>query len=139
MAIRRLIEGPDYGAGVVVLRKFADGMRVLCLWNGDQADIPKGSMDPDDDGALDAALRELREEAGITSIEFPWGMDSVVVGNLTAYVGLTEQDAIIRPNPKTGDTEHSDSEWLPAASAANNFTGDLAHIVGWAVVRTHTY
>jgi 8-oxo-dGTP pyrophosphatase MutT (NUDIX family) len=137
--VRRLIEGPDYAAGIVVMRKFADGLRVLCLWNGAEADIPKGQMEPDDDGALDAGLRELREEAGITAIEFPWGKDSVVVGNMTAYVGLTEQDVAIRPNPVTGDVEHTDSEWIPASQAAATFSGDLAHIVGWAILRTHTY
>lgn len=138
-AIRRLIEGHDFGAGVVVLRKFADGYRILCLIGDHGSDIPKGGMEPDDDGALDAALRELREEAGITSIEFPWGTDSVVVGDLMAFVGLTEQDAVIRPNPETGEAEHDRAEWLPIATAQESFEGDLAHIVGWAVLRANTY
>lgn len=131
-AIRCLIEGPDYSAGVVVMRRFADGLRVLCIMDGESPDIPKGGVEPDDKDILSTALRELSEEAGITAIEFPWGHDTVTAGHITAFVGLTEQDVMIRPNPETGVTEHTSFKWVPIVKAPDFFSGDLGHIVSWA-------
>ncbi len=64
----------EVSAGGVVARREADGMWVVALLKtehkrGEVWVLPKGHVEPDEkETAADAALREVREEAGITSL-----------------------------------------------------------------------
>lgn len=66
-------EGMARAAVAAVFRAGADGAEVLLIhraedpadpWSGHMA-FPGGRVDPSDDGTLDAAIREAREEVGI--------------------------------------------------------------------------
>ena len=56
-------------SGIVVLRRVAVGWRVLLLRAFRNWDFPKGLIAPGED-PLTAALREAREETGLTELTF---------------------------------------------------------------------
>lgn len=125
----------DMGAGFVVFRQFSDGYKLLCLIGPGGYDIPKGHIDTSDPSILSAALRELREETGITSVEMFMGQDPITAGRLVVFIGLTQQDPILTPNAETGITEHQMALWIDPSDAARYFDGDIATVVGKAVGR----
>ena len=75
----------DPGAGVVVVRKFNDEYKVLGLRLFGKYDLPKGKIDGDED-SITAAIRETKEEACITDLEFKWGMSSYQTGPVTIFL-----------------------------------------------------
>jgi 8-oxo-dGTP pyrophosphatase MutT (NUDIX family) len=123
----------DYppGAGIVVIRMFPDGWRVLCLHTEDFMDIPKGGIDPGED-VLSAALRETQEEVSITDLQFEWGLTAFKISRMTIFVASTEQDSIITPNPHTGIVEHLGSSWLSWDDASREVKPWLSPCILWA-------
>ena len=98
-------------AGIIVLKQVGLEYRVLGLRIYEKYDLPKGNIEPGEN-TFDAAIRETYEEAGLSDIKFPWGYKTFRVSHVTLYVGVTEQDPIIRPNPATGECEHHAAKWL---------------------------
>ena len=97
-------------AGIVVLRHLDGGWNVLCLkTHNNEYDLTKGIVDEGED-ILSAAIRETREEAGITDI---------YDGN-SMFVGVTDQEPEILPNPYTGIKEHTGYAWIPIMEAVNS-------------------
>ena len=119
------------GAGIVVVRNFADGWKVLILKTGRGFDLPKGGSDPGEP-YLETALRETYEETGIYDIEFSWGTTFIPLDNLRFYLARTEQDAIIRANPETGEFEHISAVWTDWDSATENIYPYLVPAITWA-------
>ena len=119
------------GAGIVVVRQFDQGWRVLGLILDDLIDIPKGVIEPDEK-PLQTAIRETLEEAGLSQINFEWGTEPLVVDQLTCYVASTQQDPIIIQNPKTGIYEHQGFAWLTWEEMLGDCYPYLQPAVGWA-------
>jgi len=107
-------------AGIVVLRHLDGGWNVLCLkTHNNEYDLTKGIVDEGED-ILSAAIRETREEAGITDITFPFGKDPHIYDACTMFVGVTDQEPEILPNPYTGIKEHTGYAWMPIVEAVNS-------------------
>jgi bis(5'-nucleosidyl)-tetraphosphatase len=107
-------------AGVVVLRYMDGDFHVLCLeTKKGKYDLTKGIIDPGET-ALQAAIRESREEAGITNLNFIFGETPHVFDRCTMFVAVTDQDPEILPNPYTGIKEHTGYVWLPILDAINS-------------------
>ena len=119
------------GAGIVVVRQFDDGWRVLCLHTEDSMDLPKGGIDAGED-VLSTALRETREEANITDLEFNWGLNGIKIFHMTMFVAQTHQDPEVTPNPHTGELEHLGASWLPWAEAEAGVKDWMVPFVSWA-------
>jgi len=119
------------GAGIVVVRQFDQGWRVLGLILNDLIDIPKGVIEPDEK-PLQTAARETMEEAGLSQINFEWGTAPFVVDQLTCYVASTQQDPIIIQNPETGIYEHQGFAWLTWEEMLVDCYPYLQPAVGWA-------
>ena len=101
----------DPSAGIIVVRKFANGLKVLGLSLYGKYDIPKGKIESGE-SVFEAAMRETYEETGITDLSFPYGLQSITSGHVTVYIGKTSRDPIIRQNPQTGIFEHHGASWL---------------------------
>lgn len=101
-------ENRTSGAGFIIINN--EG-KVLGLdtFDGD-IDIPKGKVD-EGETALEAARRELFEEAGISNVSFPYGELPIVINNISVYVSLTNEQPNIMPNPHSGIIEHADATW----------------------------
>ena len=126
-------------AGIVILRRFGDEFKVLCLkeLEGSRYDLTKGRMDCGEN-TLDTAIRETYEESGIDDVKFTWGLDPVQCSETTMYVGETSQDPTITHNPQTGKYEHLGASWcsfeeakslvkkwlVPAITYAENICSD---------------
>ena len=107
-------------AGVVVLRHMDGDFHVLCLkTKKGKYDLTKGIIDPGET-ALQAALREAREEAGITDLKFVFGEQPHVADRCTMFVAVTDQEPEILPNPHTGIREHVGYDWIPILDAVNS-------------------
>ena len=123
--------GQEKSAGIIILREFPEGLRVLGLRIFGRYDLPKGHVELGEN-ILDAALRETAEEAGITDIQFPWGLSTVHAKHVTLFIGMTNQDPVIRPNPETGKYEHHGAAWLTWEKLEEKITSYLYPVIASA-------
>lgn len=119
------------GAGIVVVRKFDEGWKILGLKVGDEYDLPKGKIENNED-PLTAAIRETEEESGITQLSFDWSNTSTYIDNITFFIASTEDDPSIKPNPESGILEHDEAIWLSHSQIKANCYKYLIPIVDWA-------
>ena len=125
-------------AGVVVVRRAEDGWRVLLLRVYNYWDCPKGVVEAGE-GPLDAARREVREETGITDLEFRWGEEFSETppyskGKVARYY-LAETrtaDANLPINPQLGRAEHHEWRWLSWEEAEQRVVDRLWNVLRWA-------
>ncbi len=125
-------------AGIVVLRRVPDGWRLLLLRAFRNWDFPKGRIEVGED-PLDAALRETREETGLTDLAFSWGHDfretEPYAGGKIArfYMAQTGTESIELPvNPELGRPEHHEWRWTSFDEARELVAPRLRFIVDWA-------
>jgi bis(5'-nucleosidyl)-tetraphosphatase len=128
-------------AGIVVIRDSAEGRRYLLLRAYRNWDLPKGRLE-DGESTFEAALRETREETGLSDLEFPWGHDHIETepyagGKVVSfYVGRTTTDAVSLPvNPLLGRAEHHEYRWLPLEAALQLTVPRLQRVLRWAADR----
>jgi 8-oxo-dGTP pyrophosphatase MutT (NUDIX family) len=137
-----------YSAGVIPVRKNEDGdWEFLMLRSYGYWDFPKGRIEKDEE-PLEAALRELNEESGITDVDFVWAyeyietkpyrtkVDGKSAKKITRYyIGEYREGVVsIKPNPVTGRVEHEEFRWLayPEISTDIKLTPRISDIVTWA-------
>lgn len=128
------------GAGVVVVRNFDDGWKVLGLFDpGGKGypsgmDIPKGHAEPGEEPLI-TAFRESDEEASIgeSDLYFRWGMEPLIIdGHLVIYLAETESDPQISRNPLTGEYEHDKALWLSFDDMLSQSIEFLKPAIEWA-------
>ena len=106
-------------AGVVVIRRTAGGCRFLLLRAYAYWDFPKGEIEPGET-PLETAIREVREETGITDLHFPWGTACHTTapyrqGRKQAlyFAACTRQQTITLPvSEELGRPEHHEYRWV---------------------------
>jgi len=112
-------------AGIIPVKQTIRGWEFLLLRAYSYYDFPKGRVE-EGEKLLDAALREAKEEAGINSVNFKWGLQYIEtdiyktkVNNKKAkkiscyFLAEYESGKIeILPNPETGRVEHHQFIWL---------------------------
>ena len=126
-------------AGVVVVRRAADGWRVLLLRVYNYWDCPKGLVEPGED-ALTTAKREVREETTIDDLEFAWGESFVETPpygreqKIARYfVARTGTEAVSLPvNPVLGKPEHHEWRWCEWEVAEQLVNDRLWAVLRWA-------
>ena len=131
-------KAPPRAAGVVVFRRTGNGFYFLVLRAYKNWDFPKGLVDPGED-QLSAAKRELREETGLASVDFPFGEEYRETlpysGNKIAryYLGETEEVEIELPvSPELGRPEHHEYRWVTFDEAEELLPPRLAIVLEWA-------
>ena len=119
-------------SGFILLKQHEDGdFRVLGLLQPGGYDTTKGHLEAGE-MPLEGAIREAHEEASIDDVAMPWGERTLLINTLLLYVGLTQRDGKIKPNPETGELEHMRVRWMTFDEAKLRFHDFLIPAVEWA-------
>lgn len=125
-------------AGIVVLRRVPGSWRILLLRAFRNWDFPKGRIETGED-PLAAAIRETREETGLTDVAFSWGYvfretEPYAGGKIARfYVAQTETESIeLTVSPDLGRPEHHAWRWTSFDEARELLPPRLRSIVDWA-------
>ncbi|HYD56401.1 MAG TPA: NUDIX domain-containing protein [Burkholderiales bacterium] len=125
-------------AGAVVFRRTERGVRLLVLRAYKNWDFPKGLVENAED-MLSAAKREVKEETGLTDVDYPFGeehKETVPYANNKVaryYLAETDQHAIELPvNTALGRPEHHEYRWVSFEEAEDLLPPRLAVILEWA-------
>jgi 8-oxo-dGTP pyrophosphatase MutT (NUDIX family) len=131
-------KAPPRAAGVVVFRRTGRGIYYLVLRAYNNWDFPKGLVEAGED-QLTCAQRELKEETGLASVDFPFGEEYRETvpysGNKVAryYLGETEEVEIDLPVSKElGRPEHHEYRWVTQDEAEELLPPRLAVVLDWA-------
>jgi 8-oxo-dGTP pyrophosphatase MutT (NUDIX family) len=124
-------------SGAVVFRRTERGVRLLVLRAYKNWDFPKGLVENAEE-MLAAAKREVKEETGLTDVDYPFGEEYKetlpYANNKVAryYLAETEQHAIELPvNTALGRPEHHEYRWVSFDEAEDLLPPRLAGILGW--------
>lgn len=127
-------------AGIVVVRKEANGWKYLFLRAYQNWDFPKGIVEPSEN-LLEAAKREVKEETGITALNFRWGdvyretlpYDSGGKKIARYYIAETSESIVtFSMNPELGRPEHHEYRWLSYDEVKKLSPKRLSVIIEWA-------
>ena len=129
-------------AGVAVVRRGEEGWLLLVLRAYRNWDFPKGGVEPGET-PMQAALRETREESGVTDLGFRWGEDWRETGPYGKtrkvaryYLAETRQTDITLPiSPQLGHPEHHEWRWVDAEEARRLLPPRLQPILSWLLGR----
>ncbi|MFL6624035.1 MAG: bis(5'-nucleosyl)-tetraphosphatase [Sulfurifustis sp.] len=131
-------KGKRLSAGVVVVRCIDGRYRYLLLRAFRYWDFPKGLVEPGE-SSIDAARREVREETGLTDLEFRWGEQytetAPYANGKTAryYLALaTIGDIRLAVNPALGRAEHHEFRWIDYEEARTIVGPRVLEVLEWA-------
>jgi len=129
---------PLRSAGIIPVRRTESGWQLLVLRAYRNWDFPKGLIEPEE-APLDAAVREAKEEAGLTDLAFLFGKSfcetaPYAQGKVARYyLGTTETIDITLPvSPELGRPEHHEARWVSFGEAARLLPERLAPVLEWA-------
>lgn len=122
----------------MILRDTAIGPQVLMLRAFRHWDFPKGLMEAGET-PRQAAVREVREETGISDLEFPQDEPFIETGPYNRgkiaryYLARTCQEKVeLLPSPETSRPEHTEYRWLSLYQARKLASPRVAGVLDWA-------
>lgn len=125
-------------AGVVIFRSNPPGARILLLRAYRNWDLPKGRLEPAET-SFQAAIREVREETGLSNLDFCWGEASIETepyagGKIVQfYAARSESGDVTLPiNPALGRAEHHEFRWVTPREALALTVPRLQRVLSWA-------
>jgi 8-oxo-dGTP pyrophosphatase MutT (NUDIX family) len=125
-------------AGAVVFRRTGSGVKLLVLRAYNNWDFPKGRVEPGEE-QLSAARREVKEETGLTDVEYPFGenyKETFPYGNnkiARYYLAETGEHAIELPvSTALGRPEHHEFRWVSFEEAEALLAPRLTVVLEWA-------
>jgi len=124
--------------GAVVVRETDDGWMTLMLRAYKNWDFPKGLRE-EGETSLEAAIREIGEETGISNLEFEWGDNFLDTGPYSRgkvaryYLARTVEESIeMGISPETGQPEHHEARWMSFNDAYDLSAPRVRLVVQWA-------
>ena len=124
--------------GVVVARKTDTGWLTLMLRAFHHWDFPKGIRERGEE-PMQAAIREVGEETGVTELSFDWGDRYFETGPYSRgkiaryFIATTTQEKVeMGISPETGEPEHHEWRWVTFDEAFDLGAPRVRSIVQWA-------
>ena len=124
--------------GVVVARKTDAGWVTLMLRAFHHWDFPKGIRERGEE-PMQAAIREVDEETGVSELSFDWGdryfeTGPYSRGKIARYfiATTTQEDVEMGISPETGEPEHHEWRWVTFDEAFDLGAPRVRSIVQWA-------
>jgi len=124
--------------GIVLVLREPPECRTLMLRAWHHWDFPKGIAEAGEQ-AIEAAVRELREETGIEDADFAWGDRFIETGPYSRgklaryYLARTQtEDVVLGPSPDTGEPEHHEWRWVSFDEAHDLSAPRVREVVRWA-------
>jgi 8-oxo-dGTP pyrophosphatase MutT (NUDIX family) len=124
--------------GVILARRTDDGWITLMLRAFHHWDFPKGIRERGEE-PMEAAVREVREETGVTDLSFDWGdrffeTGPYSRGKVARYfiAATTQKDVEMGISPETGEPEHHEWRWVTFDEAYDLGSPRVRSIVQWA-------
>ena len=131
-------EGDRLSCGAVIVRETEDGWVTLMLRAYHNWDFSKGICE-EGESPMDAAIREIGEETGISDLEFAWGDRYTDTGpynrGKTAryYLAKTNQESVeMGISPELGRPEHHEYRWIDFDEAYDLAAPRVRLVVQWA-------
>lgn len=132
------VRGRKLSAGAVIVRCVDATPRFLLLRVYRYWDFPKGEVESGE-SSLEAAIREVREETGLTDLRFPWGPIYVETppygrGKVARYyLARSDEGEVSLPvNPQLGRPEHHEFRWMAYGPARQALNERLRGVLDWA-------
>ena len=101
-------------------------------------DFPKGLCE-EGESSMEAAIREVREETGITDLEFAWGECFTDTGPYSYrkiaryYLASTKKESVeMGIAPELGRPEHHEFRWVDFDEAYDLSAPRVCLVVQWA-------
>lgn len=130
--------------GIVPVRKHQEEWQFLLLRCFKYWDFPKGELDPGE-VPMEAALREVTEETGITELEFirgeefyetePYSRGKIARYYLAQVNGSPE--IVLLPNPENGIVEHHEYRWVSFQDGLELTNPRIEKVLEWANRKLH--
>lgn len=132
-------EQPDkLSCGAVVVRKAESGWVTLMLRAYRNWDFPKGICEAGET-PMEAAVREVGEETGVTDLSFDWGDRFKETGPYNQgkvaryFLVRTEEEAVkMGISPELGRPEHQEYRWMDFDEAYDISSSRVRLVVQWA-------
>ncbi len=142
MTVNKRAEHDDveiFSAGVIIVRQEHKSFQYLLLKAFNFWDFPKGQVEVNET-AIEAALREVKEETTIDDLKFNWGYEfyetpTYFRGRKVAryYIAETKRDQIELPiNPELGHPEHSEWMWASRSQVIKMVTPRVREAIYWS-------
>ncbi len=132
------VEAEKLSCGAVLVRRTDNGWLTLMLRAYRNWDFPKGICEAGET-PMEAALREVGEETGITDLNFDWGERHSDTGPYNRgkvaryYLARTESEIVAMGiSPKTGFPEHHEYQWMDFDRAYDLSAPRVRQVVQWA-------
>ena len=130
---------PDkLSCGAVLVRKAESGWLTLMLRAYRNWDFPKGLCESGET-PMQAAMREIGEETGITGLSFDWGDRFTDTGPYNQgkvaryFLARTEEEKVeMGISPETGRPEHHEYQWMDFDNAYDISAPRVRLVVTWA-------
>jgi len=124
--------------GVILARRTDDGWVTLMLRAFHHWDFPKGIRERGEE-PMEAAVREVGEETGVTDLSFDWGDRFFETGPYSRgkvaryFIAATTQKHVeMGISPETGEPEHHEWRWVTFDEAYDLGSPRVRSIVQWA-------
>lgn len=126
-------------AGIVIIRYEENTPKLLFMRSFNYWDFPKGGVE-EKENKLEAAIREVKEESGITHLDFKWGKcfyetESYGKNHKTVcyFIAQTDQENVTMGiNPDIGRAEHEEYLWLTFEEAKKLSVDRISKVLDWA-------